>query len=348
MPHFSKKYLLIAFFIFTLHCVTNGAEVDNFSARYESIEDSMSTYNDIINHAIDRAIISANSKRPEVACASHFFYKELFGQLGGLKRSQIEKIPGENDSIDTSSVPYRHSIFSKSGVTGRILNPMSHLLKRAGYGDWVVNINGVKVGSDKVGHFFHTGFEYFEIAFLQHQPGYSSQTLDFMKIILGKRRIKNLSGIEGALDLGHQQEINIWGLKLNGVYSYGDLAANYDGFRFWRDLFGGSQPLLRCDGPRIVRSRRFSFENYISHAWDESINCSLVNNHTIASRIDKNVKDLQERHGEVRRGCPVDPNKCGELVQKYAQARRVLSPICQNFGRKIQNRLKSSPPPRAN
>ncbi|MFC6672641.1 hypothetical protein [Marinobacterium aestuariivivens] len=64
------------------------------------------------------------------------------------------------------------------------------------------------MGLDKLGHFFAQGWQYFELTAL------GGGTL------------------EQALALGREQEQGRYGYLTTGIFSYADLAANFNGWRF--------------------------------------------------------------------------------------------------------------------
>jgi hypothetical protein len=125
-----------------------------------------------------------------------------------------------------------------------------------------VLLNGVCVGTDKLGHFFQQGWEYFEIA-----------------VTLGKgeavaRRYGEwLEGLEPRESYGAVEEeffrthksgkmfgYGGFGRTMSGVMSRADLAANLAGLRFYQDVAAGK---FRGMGA------------YVSTNWCEEVNTNL-------------------------------------------------------------------------
>lgn len=167
---------------------------------------------------------------------------------------------------------------------------------------WAVGIGrslrlaGHIVGTDKLGHFFMQGLDYF----------------------------KRVDSEGASLDivLRHEHgEDGVWGLRMTGVKSYADMAANYQGYRFWSALYRGERPYARCEnGRRWVKAREFTWADYVTDAWDEAINCSEFN-----PRLGERVRASLARMGL---NCPVDPARCAALA-KQERSEYFLSPACR-------------------
>jgi hypothetical protein len=105
-----------------------------------------------------------------------------------------------------------------------------------------VRLYGVDVGTDKPGHIFQTGYEYYT-KYEDARAGGANEA----------------AALASAIRYGVLTEKGIYGLALTGVYSNADLAANYAGLKFFRNLFhevrlGDSTlpPIVRRDGDRYV------------------------------------------------------------------------------------------------
>lgn len=114
-----------------------------------------------------------------------------------------------------------------------------------------VKINGVLVGTDKLGHFFAQGRKFYRRWQRSHDEAQAAEQSAFT-------------------------ERAIFGSKTTGVYSNGDLVSNYEGYRFHRDLFednpeNGKPAILAWDGARWVQQRDFDWRDYINAYWDEGL-----------------------------------------------------------------------------
>lgn len=92
-----------------------------------------------------------------------------------------------------------------------------------------VRFNNVYLGSDKIGHIFEQGYEYYEV-FERERKTTGDETAAYRK----------------AVQLGIDQENGYFGMGIDNVYSNADLAANYAGLKFYLNL---TRPIV-IDGKR--------------------------------------------------------------------------------------------------
>ena len=114
-----------------------------------------------------------------------------------------------------------------------------------------IRVNGVLVGTDKLGHFYSQGRKFYK---RWHKHG------------------------DEATAAAHSAftERAIFGQFTTGDYSNADLVANYEGHRFYRALFedgiNGDKPaILRWEHGRWVIQRPFTFADHVSEYWDEAL-----------------------------------------------------------------------------
>jgi hypothetical protein len=185
----------------------------------------------------------------------------------------------------------------------------------------VVLTGGIAVGTDKIDHFLSSGFlyykEYSEKKQIQVDIYGKQEEVVVLRTDSDEQRTKD------AIKLGKFQEESSWGLSGTGVKAYGDLAANYAGLQFYKNLFEGENPYLKCIDGRFVVQRTFKVEDYIDDSWDESINCSSFNSEENRDIVIKNMKAMGFEK------CPIDPKKCEVLVKKYGALKNdILHPLC--------------------
>ena len=99
-----------------------------------------------------------------------------------------------------------------------------------------IKIGSLCVGTDKLGHFFQQGFQYFQIA--RRQSGGTTAL---------------------AEEFGRETEIGMSGISATGVYSNADLEANRKGMNFYDDL-------------KASPAMSFSIAGYINANWNEQNN----------------------------------------------------------------------------
>ena len=145
---------------------------------------------------------------------------------------------------------------------------------------WPVNLSptiklaGVLMGTDKIGHFFGQGWEY-----LQH-----------FRSITHDRNDLSSEALEGAYAelrrKGDELERGNLGTDNIGVYSAGDLAANWQGFTFYRNIFNGPNPYITL-GPdgRYYKQNYFTFSNYVADDFDEALNPSRLRSQRFFNKV---------------------------------------------------------------
>lgn len=312
------------------------AEIDSVTPRRVALEDSMSALNSIINGRIREGVDSANERLPrfgqlekEDYCDEEKLFKELrkaiFGSLTaswGLKGYGLDKQLRELLAEKSYSLSLNDSVYRDINyIEGFSLN-----LKELSD---VVNINGHLIGLDKIGHFFAEGWKYFEITHLE-----------------GKT-------IQQAIQWGREEEEGKFGYATTGIFSYADLAANFNGWRFWnRVLRGGDDPLqgilanfftssyIGCKFQFIDSillrkwvhawkvKKQFDLNDFINGAWDEGNNCNSYKNPKIEEKVMSRVKSIDSSFN-----CPVSPEECRMAVGRYGDyAKLILHPTCLREG----------------
>ena len=166
----------------------------------------------------------------------------------------------------------------------------------------VINISDEIVGIDKVDHFFGNGGLLWE---------------EYEKL-----QVKNDDVI---LQMNVQQENGGWGLVGSKIKSYGDLAANWDGFNFYKELFDGPNPYYTCSDGTLKLHRTFEIEKYFKMSWRESANCSAFPQEKAAQAFGKRLKEMGLK-------CPMQEDDCKKMIELYADNKKVLnsvvSPVC--------------------
>ena len=151
----------------------------------------------------------------------------------------------------------------------------------------VFRIGPLLVGIDKLGHFLGQGWFYArEYAALRARDPQATEA-----DLLGRVRA-----------YGHELESGYQGLTGTGVYSYADLAANWQGFEFYRSLWAGPRPFIIATNGAYRVARAFHVLDYATDAWDEVANPSRARHERFFSKV---VRYLRSRVCEAYRGDPV-------------------------------------------
>lgn len=315
-----------------------AAEVDNITPRELELEDSLATINEIFNQRLKQGVEEANRQAgypPDDEdvedgaqtqyCDEAVLYTELRKAIyqsltasWGLKGYDLDLqlralLADQSYSLLLNDSIYRDIDY----IEGFSLN-----LKELSD---LVNIDGYYVGLDKIGHFFAEGWQYFEL----------TQDDDY--------------DLNKALAWGREQEVGKFGYSTTGIFSYADLAANINGWRFWnrvllmRDdpLKGtlanfftrsyvscGIQILESIKNRKIIRAWEqdagFDLADYIDGAWDESSNCNSYANPMIEAKVLSRIENI-----DADFSCPDKPDYCLQARKKYADyAKYVLHPLC--------------------
>lgn len=224
----------------------------------------------------------------------HFGNMETWAMRADISKCDVKT----NDSV------YRDFTFFESPIM------------RGGAGlNSVIEINGVKIGADKLSHFMTEGFEYY----------------------MNQRRGKNLREI---IQQGIDEEEGHYGLSATGIKSYADMTANYQGYTFWRQVLEGDNPYLKCENGRWKQVREFRWEDYVIAGMDESINCNTYKSETMQKKVDTRTTALvtQRDPANANRVCPLDPEGCRQTlaaIREPAAAAVVIHPSCRRAGENL-------------
>jgi len=116
-----------------------------------------------------------------------------------------------------------------------------------------IEVAGVRIGTDKLTHFFSEGW----MAYGWYRSGMA----------------KGLSAEEAerrAIQRGVLLERSVLGMATSGVFSPADLEANYQGMLFFRGLCDTDAPALELEPDGWRMSRPFDLRRHVSPEWDES------------------------------------------------------------------------------
>ncbi len=115
----------------------------------------------------------------------------------------------------------------------------------------IIKVGGEFVGPDKIDHFFDQGYSY------------------WVQSDFGKSDNK-------AKSFGIDSENGWYGFKSGGVFSFGDLRANWAGYQFYKYLFSGEKSHLLVSDDGFVSIRRsFDWNEHVDWQFDELKNPSL-------------------------------------------------------------------------
>ncbi len=333
-------FILISPFVFQAGF---AAEIDSVTPRKLKLDNSLTIINTIFNQRMQEGIQKANAQQDDVEdideddieedieesenkfCDEEVLYSELrkaiyqsFTASWGLKGYDLDKQLRSLLARQSYSLSLNDSIYRDIDY----LEGFSLNLKELSD---VVNINGHLIGLDKMGHFFAEGWQYFELT------QYENHT------------------IEQALAWGKEQEAGKFGYSTTGIFSFADLVANFNGWRFWNkvllkedDPLKGvlanffNRPYITCDlqiiasikNKKIVKAweynSRFDLSDYVDGTWDEGNNCNSYEDPFIEEKVTLRIKNVDPDFS-----CPFIAEYCLESQEKYGYyAKYVLHPYC--------------------
>jgi hypothetical protein len=219
------------------------------------LDDSAPDVNKRIGLALNNARKTAEGKAEKVISG---LYQEL-GVNGSVGRAKIE-------------------VWAETLGKKKVHLPPKQITKYAGvrYGLWlqanwggfpILNptmlINGIYVGSDKLGHFLQQGHQYYQIA-----------------------KSKGAAGKKMAESFGVGTEKGGFGLLTTGVLSHADLEANRQGMRFYQQLE---------NNPNLS----FDIAHYINKKWNEGHNPNYYEE-SVGKNVWTNLLSARQWKGTIR------------------------------------------------
>jgi hypothetical protein len=321
--------LLLSTFVFQ---DSFAAEIDSVTPRNLDLDNSLESINTIFEQRMQEGIEKANAKQGDIGyigkiefCDEEILYTELrkaifqsFTASWGLKGYDLDKQLRILLAKQSFSLPLNDSIY-------RDINYLEGFsLNLKGLSD-VVNINDHLIGLDKMGHFFSEGWQYFELTQYKEQ------------------------NIDQALKWGEEQETGNFGYTTTGIYSFADLVANFNGWRFWNkvllkehDPLKGTnssffnKPYITCEiqimdsikNKRIVKAweenTRFDLLEYVDGAWDEGNNGNNYEDPVIEEKVSSRINNVDSDFTY-----PALAEECLTAQEKYGYyAKYVLHPSC--------------------
>lgn len=308
----SSARLALSALLVLISPVLAGAEIDSYTLRQQPLADASDELNDWFNQHLREGVARANEAGE--GCQPELLYRHIrraFAKpfIGHLIAESLNAEP----DLPKYRVSLEQSIYRDMGVVDGVSLHLRDLSA-------VMNVNGTLIGTDKIGHFLVEGWSYF-------QKGYLDEDVS----------------LDEAMRWGAFTERTYFGLMTTGMLSYADLAANFDGMRFWLHLLGEERdpiaglfqprPYLSCrkralTGDAWQLKREVHLEKYVNPAWDEAVNCQTYRNPEIAILVNRRILQ-QKLQGGGDQICPIKPKACDEAASHYGEYRYdVIHPRC--------------------
>lgn len=290
--------------------VAFAAETDAFTTRYKRVQDGLPVIqNEIQSRIIDG--LSQLNRESDGECDWDDLDSEMGSQLRRPFYGIIEGFINNSGKVENTFPTVQESIYAEVPFSYRWPMMLGAFFRIGLAGHF--HQGDLLIGADKFGHFLDEGYSYYAIV---HRYGKGSPE-DFEK----------------ALEIGHSSEKGVFGLWTGGVFSYADLAANLDGYHFWKDLLGGSGSIHRresryvsCDAGQWKWKGGLDLASYLSAAWDEGMNCSIYRNEAFTLGVENRIRKL-EKAMDRKLMCPVYPDRVAKMIERYGDlAPRVIHP----------------------
>lgn len=231
---------------------TAGLEVDPYLAWLEDIPDSSEVLNGYVNAMVSGHLQSLDtSGRVPNECSDAAVSVLKHMHLNVLSRRRALRFLKTSPDIESWKGGGVWSSVWRSYYRRLPFLYVSSLAR-------TIDLNGIRLSVDKVGHFFSYGRRYYKRYLRAVERGETSEEAE-----------------RGAILYGLKQENLFVGKWIDTIFSHADLEANYQGLRFARDLCEGEEAYLeRVDGVWVL-ARDVDLRDYVNPAFDEGFN----NNH---------------------------------------------------------------------
>lgn len=256
--------LTSALIISILSCSLQAAETDQFYAGSAVIKDSSKEMNDFFHEKIEDGLSIVNNKKKSVSCraAASEILTQVLGEFNLVEYAKDKAFIKISIFTQKSPLIDRYpddSVRSKEYRNNSIYKNRPFPVNVVGVAS-TLNLNGIYMGTDKMGHFSIVGRTYYKHFLEELEKGLSADAAQAV-----------------AIQKGLKQEEAILGYKIGGTFSYGDLEANYQGLRFAREMCEGENPYLVKEKGSWVHnpSHEFDIREYINPKYDEAFNVSL-------------------------------------------------------------------------
>lgn len=292
--------ILIIILIFVNIVSLFAAEADHYTNRTDLLQDVSFEINTKANEFVQEGLSELNSAGSCLDKQSkNALYEKLRNYFANHSKGKLVKAVLYDDLAPIKVIPLKESVFSEWSIyNGYLLGKRSAATSPLALSP-MIQFGEQLIGVDKLEHMFGMGFLYFK--------GHHLKGKNLKKVL--KKGIFKEKTILGGNFLA------------TGVFSYADLAANFNGMRFWNhvlqesdDVLGKDHnigPYVKCINNEWKQVKLIDFRSYIDASMDESINC----NKFATSRGFEKYKEAVEQRGF---SCPMNMNTLDEMKKKYS------------------------------
>jgi hypothetical protein len=253
----TKKIVAAAIFSLLQSGMAQALESDQFMVLEKELKDISVELNEHVNETVEKTLNWANKKgadKYECEDLQKKAVKKFRGFIVHKIEHWLETEHGQDiyPAVDVGfSSYYKDSIYEwRNGWLVRFF-PMGRNLR----------VGDVYLGADKLAHFFSTGLRYHDV---------------YRKAL--KKGLSTTEAYAKAIDYGVRLEKTILGYWPIGIFSFGDLEANFQGLLFNENFCRGEVPYLTKDQEGWKLQRKIDLQNYINPYYDETFNPSYFMN----------------------------------------------------------------------
>ncbi len=230
-------------------------ETDQYYAWGRELADTTDVINAKINLEISEVLerINARDSWEKTSCPqvvkqilprfNWFIFQDI--ELWAVSSPLVDRVPADRED----ELEFRRSyLYHRTGP----LDPGTKIPPSP-----TIEMNGVRLGTDKLAHFFSQGSWYYRTYHKARKAGLSQEAAELRAIQNGFFPEKTVLGY-------------LW-----GFFSIADLEANYQGLRFIAGLCEGDAPALEKTSTGWRHVSPFDFRDYVTPEWDESFETSI-------------------------------------------------------------------------
>jgi hypothetical protein len=304
------KRLALLFFV---SFITIAGEVDHYFAQGKHLEDATAAVNQQASVFMQKALDKANEKFVQRMgkCHDQDLYSEIRVYFKNHVTGQMTNYIKHADHIDKIKPSKDESIFrfynmsNAFGFNSLVLAIDDTVISP------IIRLGNHYVGTDKFEHLFSRGYVYFTKHYRKGKP------------------------LSKVIKFGAKQERYILGGSsvTTAVFSFGDLAANFNGMRFWNhmlskhpDVLGEEYgPYFKCDEDGWKKVKDIDLSVYLDDSVNEAINCSWFPSKRTARKYQAGIDAVaKDNPGVMNATCPSDRSKLERMIDKYGEYAKYL------------------------
>jgi hypothetical protein len=295
------KFMLML--LFSLSVV--ASEVDQYTYADQPISDITIELNQRANEYLAKAIQTANKKKctPGQRRSEKRLYKAMKKYFANYMKGQLIKDILYTNDFEKRVIPAPKSIFKDWSASDGLVMRLHNNKEDAVTLSPIIKMAGLEFGSDKLEHMFGMGHIYFNNFYHKKRP---------------LHKVLQNGIVREKLFLGGN-------LLTTGIFSYGDLVANFQGMRFWnavlknnKDVLGADiGPYVECDRGQYVQVGEIDFSVFIDKGLDERVNCSKFATNVGYRKYTRNARRVLALQGKEF-SCPSISPQLDILAEKYS------------------------------